>query len=61
MEIISKYKTPIIIIILIIFNLFFMNKCNDENNYRIDLLNKENAIIMDQKDSILTENINLKK
>jgi len=38
-----------------------MNKCNDENNYRIDLLNKENGVIMDQKDSILTENINLKK
>lgn len=61
MEIISKYKTPIIIIILIIFNLFFMDKCNTENNFRIDLLNKENEVLIEQKDSILMSNINLKK
>ena len=61
MEIISKYKTHIIIIILIIFNLFFMNKCNDENNFRIDMLNKENVTLIEQKDSIFKVNINLKK
>ena len=61
MEILSKYKTPIIIIILIIFNLFFMNKCNTENNYRIKMLNKENEVLVEQKDSILNLNMNLVK
>ena len=61
MEILSKYKTPITIIVLIIFNLFFMDKCNDENNSYIETLKKENVVLIEQKDSILTENINLKK
>tara|TARA_B100001094_G_C18118897_1_gene765671 strand:+ start:494 stop:856 length:363 start_codon:yes stop_codon:yes gene_type:complete len=38
-----------------------MNKCNTENNYRIDLLNKENEVLIEQKDSILNLNINLVK
>lgn len=61
MEIISKYKSIIILIILIIFNLFFLNKCNNENNEAIKNLQKENEYLNFQKDSISDLNIHLKE
>jgi len=39
---IEKYKTPIIIVILIIANLFLLNTCNRDSNRIIDELTKDN-------------------
>lgn len=60
MKTILKYKYPIIIVILIITNLFYINKSNTDNDLRLSELHNENKLLNQQKDSLLTENDKLK-
>lgn len=62
MEFLIKYRKNIFIVILIIFNLFFLKNCTDSTNElenRISELRKENANISIKRDSILNVNIKL--
>lgn len=62
MEFLIKYRKNIFIVILIIFNLFFLKNCTDSTNElenRISELRKENANISIKRDSILNANIKL--
>lgn len=60
MKTILKYKYLIIIVILIITNLFYINKSNTDNDLRLNELHNENKLLNHQKDSLLTENDKLK-
>ncbi len=62
MEFLIKYRKNIFIVILIIFNLFFLKNCTDSTNElenRISELRKENINISIKRDSILNVNIKL--
>ena len=58
---IEKYKTPIIIVILIIANLFILNTCKRDSSNLIDQLTKDNERLELEKDSIDQENIKLQE
>lgn len=58
---IEKYKTPIIIVILIIANLFLLNTCNRDSNRIIDELTKDNERLQLEKDSIRDVNDKLQE